>query len=280
MKVMFIGAHPDDAEIYSFGSLFAYAEIGAEIVLVLATSGERGAKVRSPHQPLAMTRLQEAENAAAMLLARVVPLGLPDGGLSQTRIKLFAHVHNVITHEKPDIILTHCANDYHADHRVLSTTVAQAAKDVAPVLFVDNLKGVDFVPTHFVDITEFQAQKMFALSQHNSQKPVRYMRAATELARQRGYEATGKKKILMEGFRCTENPVSEGMKRLFPPKTIAAPSFLYQYTPNPAKTPPKPKPKPKSAKPRAPGTQRKLSVSVDQTAPLGQSKPKDKGETP
>ena len=88
MKVMFVGAHPDDAEIYAFGTMFAYAERGAEIVLVLATAGEGGLTARSKHQPLAKTRIAEAEQAAAMLLARTVELGLPDGGLPPLRMPL------------------------------------------------------------------------------------------------------------------------------------------------------------------------------------------------
>jgi N-acetylglucosamine malate deacetylase 1 len=241
MKVMFCGAHPDDAEIYSFGTLFAYAERGAEVVLVLATSGEKGAKVRSPHQPLAVTRLQEAENAAAMMLARVVPLGLPDAGLSQARIELFLRLKQLITQENPNIILTHSANDYHPDHRALSNAVAMAAQPQVPVLFVDNMKGKDFTPTHYVNITDFQAQKMLALRQHHSQKPFRYVRAATELARQRGYEATGRKGILMEAFRCPAYPAHPNLSALFPRGTMAAPSFIYPYTPPAADKAPSPK---------------------------------------
>jgi LmbE family N-acetylglucosaminyl deacetylase len=232
MKVMFCGAHPDDAEIYSFGTLFAYAEKGAEVVLVLATSGEGGTKMRSPHQPLAITRLQEAENAASMLFARLVPLGLPDGGLKHIRAQLFQRLQQLIDDEKPDIILTHSPNDYHADHRILSCAVALAASDTVPVLFIDNMKGNNFAPTHYVNITKYQAQKMLALRQHYSQKPMRYMRAATELAKQRGFEATGKKGILMEAFRFAESPAYKAVQKLFPRGTIPAPAVIFQYQPD------------------------------------------------
>ena len=163
LKVMFIGAHPDDAEIYSFGTLFAYAERHAEIVLVLATAGEGGLTARSKHQPLAITRMAEAEQAAAMLMARVIQLGMEDGGLGPNRVSLMRKLTDFIIFEKPNVILTHSPNDYHPDHRVLSAAVSFAAADRVPVFFIDNMKGRNFTPTHYVNIKQYHAQKMLAL---------------------------------------------------------------------------------------------------------------------
>ncbi len=227
MKVMFVGAHPDDAEIYSFGTLFAYAARGAEIVLVLATAGEGGLTVRSKHQPLAKTRMEEAEKAAAMLLARLVQFGLPDGGLSAARTEVLARLTAIFDDEKPDVILTHSPNDYHPDHRVLSTATAFAAAERCPVFFIDNMKGRNFRPTHYVDIKQFQAQKLLALRQHQSQKPRRYVLAATALAEERGFEATGKLGVLMEGLRFDATPAFKTAENLLPRGTIPAPPALF-----------------------------------------------------
>lgn len=228
MKVMFFGAHPDDAEIYCFGTLFAYAERGAEVVLVLATAGEGGLTVRSKHQPLAVTRMQEAEQAAAMLQARLIQLGLPDGGLVPMRLTLVRRLIELIEFETPDIILTHSPNDYHPDHRILSCAVSMAASERAPVLFVDNMKGRNFIPTHYVNIAQYQAQKMLALRQHQSQKPRRYVLASTELAQQRGFEATGKDNALAEGLRFYPSPAFKTAHTLLPRGTIPAPDVLFR----------------------------------------------------
>lgn len=237
MKVMFIGAHPDDAEIYAFGTLFAYADRGAEIVLVLATAGEGGLTTRSKDQPLAVTRIAEAEQAAAMLLARIVELGMPDGGLPPLRMTLVRRLIELIAAEKPNVILTHSPNDYHPDHRVLSAAVAVAAAEKVPVFYVDNMKGRNFCPTHYVSITPFHAQKMLALRQHQSQKPRRYVLAATALAEQRGFEATGKTGVLMEGLRFEPSPAFKTAANLFPRGTILAPAVLYSRpTPAPDST--------------------------------------------
>lgn len=233
MKVMFVGAHPDDAEIYAFGTLFAYAERGAEIVLVLATAGEGGLTARSKHQPLAKTRMEEAEKAAAMLLARIVALGMPDAGLPPLRLQLLHRLVELFAAEKPDVILTHSPNDYHPDHRVLSGAVGLAAAEHCPVFYVDNMKGRNFRPTHYVNIKGYQAQKMLALRQHQSQKPRRYVLAATALAEERGFEATGKQGALMEGLRFDATPAFKTAEQLFPRGTIPAPPVLYRR-PDPA----------------------------------------------
>ncbi len=233
MKVMFVGAHPDDAEIYSFGTLFAYADRGAEIVLVLATAGEGGLTARSKHQELQATRLEEAERAAAMLLGRIVVLGFADGGLAPARIPLLQRLIELITLEKPDVILTHSPNDYHSDHRILSTAVALAASELVPVFFIDNMKGRNFTPTHYVDITPFQKQKMLALRQHQSQRPRRYVMAATALAHDRGFEASGKQSALAEALRFDPTPAFKTAQSLLPKGTIPAPIVAFRR-PDPA----------------------------------------------
>ena len=227
LKVMFIGAHPDDAEIYSFGTLFAYAERHAEIVLVLATAGEGGLTARSKHQPLAITRLAEAEQAAAMLMARVIQLGLQDGGLGPNRVAVMRKVADLTAFEKPDVILTHSPNDYHPDHRILSAAVSLAAMDRVPVFFIDNMKGRNFIPTHYVNIKKYHAQKMLALRQHQSQKPRRYVLAATALAADRGFAATGRTDAMMEGLRIYDNPSFKSIAHLLPKGTIPAPAVLF-----------------------------------------------------
>lgn len=228
MKVLFCGAHPDDAEIYSFGTLLAYVHDGAQVVIALATAGEGGLTVRSKHQPLAITRMAEAEAAAAMLPARLVQLGLPDGGLSSHRAELLASLQTLVQQTGPDVILTHSANDYHPDHRMLSTALAFVAADRMPVFYIDNMKGRNFSPSHYVDISKLHSKKMLALRQHQSQKPRRYVLAATALAEARGYEATGQEGAMMEGLRFDPNPAFKNAAQLLPKGTIAAPKVVFQ----------------------------------------------------
>ena len=86
MKVMFCGAHPDDAEIYMFGTLLAYRKAGHDVGLVMACSGNGGTSARSAHQPLTVTRREEAEKGAAVLGARLTALDFPDMSLGENRM--------------------------------------------------------------------------------------------------------------------------------------------------------------------------------------------------
>ena len=65
MKVLFVGAHPDDAEIFAFGSLLAWKAMGAEVALAVATDGAAGGQ--QPPPTLRAVRRAEAEAAAAPL---------------------------------------------------------------------------------------------------------------------------------------------------------------------------------------------------------------------
>ena len=48
MRILAVGAHPDDLEIYAWGSLSAWAAMGAELVLAIATDGAAGGRAVRP----------------------------------------------------------------------------------------------------------------------------------------------------------------------------------------------------------------------------------------
>ena len=221
MKVMFCGAHPDDAEIYMFGTLLAYRKAGHDVGLVMACSGNGGTSARSAHQPLTVTRREEAEKGAAVLGARLTALDFPDMSLGENRMRLAARLQHLFSQEQPDIVFTHSPTDYHADHRVLSAVVTLAAAESRPVVYTDTLKGADFQPSHFVDIADHLDQKLKAIHLHHSQKPRRYMLAARTLAEQRGQEATGRADARMEAFRFDARTGQRDISRLLPGKAIS-----------------------------------------------------------
>lgn len=65
MKVLALGAHPDDIEIFMFGTMAVYAMQGAELIFAIATDGAKGGK--GDPAALARARREEATAAAAML---------------------------------------------------------------------------------------------------------------------------------------------------------------------------------------------------------------------
>lgn len=222
MKILFCGAHPDDAEIYMFGTLLAYRAMQADVVLVTACKGDGGSTDRSPDQPLEVTRRAEAEKGAAELGARLVMLGFADASLGEQRHDLFLRLERLFAEEKPDLIFTHSLNDYHADHRNLSAAVTLAASERLPLAYVDTMNGEGFLPTHYVDIKEYSARKLAAIRLHFSQKPRRYALGALALAQRRGHEATGLDGPQMEAFRYDGHRRARDLTRLLPGKVHVA----------------------------------------------------------
>ena len=198
MRVLAIGAHPDDIEIYMFGSLAAWKTRGADLAYAIATDGSRGGA--APTDELRHTRYAEARAAAAHL--QVVPrfLGSADGALVADAA-LIASLKQVIAEVRPNIVVTHAPNDYHGDHRALSDAVRIAASFHVPVLWADTLRGAGFVPTHYVDITPHVALKATAIDEHTSQNPERFVAMSEQLGRFRSSQANGPEGTYAEAFR-------------------------------------------------------------------------------
>ncbi|CDX26449.1 LmbE family protein (fragment) [Mesorhizobium sp. ORS 3324] len=61
MKILALGTDPDDIEIFMFGTMAAYAALGAELTFAIATDGAKGGK----GDPAALTREWREEAIAA-----------------------------------------------------------------------------------------------------------------------------------------------------------------------------------------------------------------------
>jgi LmbE family N-acetylglucosaminyl deacetylase len=183
MKVLAVGAHPDDLELLCGGTLARFVREGHSVSMCHATLGDRGSFVHSSAE-IARIRLTEAEQAASIIGAEHLTLGLSDGEVSaadpaQRRLAI-----DLIRGTRPDLILTHAPNDYMADHNEVSRLMVDAshiatlplletehqAHTVVPaVYFIDTLAGVGFNPTEYVDIGQDLETKLDALRAHRSQ---------------------------------------------------------------------------------------------------------------
>ena len=91
---------------------------------------------------------------------------------------------DVVREVRPDVIITHNDEDYMQDHIETSRiafngsfisslahkSVKYAAYDkFVPIYFMDTLAGVNFIPTHYVDISKQIDRKLEALAKHESQ---------------------------------------------------------------------------------------------------------------
>jgi LmbE family N-acetylglucosaminyl deacetylase len=125
LRILLLGAHPDDADIKAGGTAAQWCALGHVVQMVSVTDGRAG------HQSLygdalARRRQAEAQASAAVIGARYEILGQPDGELMPT-LEARQQLIRLIRGFRPDLIITHRANDYHPDHRYTALLVQDAA---------------------------------------------------------------------------------------------------------------------------------------------------------
>lgn len=184
MNVLCVAAHPDDVEILCAGTLARYAQLGNTVTIAVFTSGNMGDAVVPPAE-LAQIREQEAREAAAIIGAKVIWAGIDDEHVFPNESQRVVMI-DVLREADPDVIFTHSPNDYHPDHRYVSQLVFDSyfQKGLphipnqkqpacrfghAQLYYMDNLGGIGFLPTEYVDITSVFETKMQMLACHRSQ---------------------------------------------------------------------------------------------------------------
>ncbi|NJD03838.1 MAG: PIG-L family deacetylase [Ruminiclostridium sp.] len=188
MKVLAIGAHPDDLEIGCGGTLAKLALQGTGIFMCHITNGNMGHAVIAPDE-LKKIRVKEAETAGAIIGAEVINLNLPDLCIRSDNEDLVKKIVDIIRFVKPEFIITHSPNDYMKDHIETGKIVFDASftasvphfetsspfyPELTPIYYMDTLAGVNFLPTEYVNITDTIETKVKMLECHQSQ--IKWMR--------------------------------------------------------------------------------------------------------
>ena len=171
MKILAIGAHPDDIEIFMYGLLKLLKNNGNEIFLAIATDGALGGD--NSKENLVEIRKKESLNGLKDL---GIPyfFNFPDGHLGDDN-KHKVLIKSYINDLKPSLLITHHKKDYHSDHRILSNYVKNAAGHYIPILNCETMMGLNFLPNYYVDITKFFENKKNAVLSHISQNPLRFI---------------------------------------------------------------------------------------------------------
>jgi LmbE family N-acetylglucosaminyl deacetylase len=182
MRVLAVGAHPDDLEILCAGTLAKYAERGDQVTMAVATNGEAGSSTL-PKAEIAAIRQQEAEASARVIGADFIWMDYPDEFLfsnEATRLNFL----NLVRRARPDVVLAHAPTDYHPDHRTagqllwdirIMTTVPNIVTEAPPcevipeIYYMDTIAGISFEPEVYVDISSTFEVKQRMLACHASQ---------------------------------------------------------------------------------------------------------------
>lgn len=182
MRVLGIGAHPDDLEISCGGTLAKYASQGAQVFMAHLCNGNKGHMVIPPDE-LRIIRDNESKSSAKLIGATSINIDVDDMDAYLEREQIVKVV-EVIRLAQPDIIITHAPNDYMPDHLAAGQITFSASfmatlphvktehpffEKITPIFYMENLGGANFVPEYFVDITGFLETKLKMMDQHQSQ---------------------------------------------------------------------------------------------------------------
>jgi N-acetylglucosamine malate deacetylase 1 len=125
IRILVIGAHPDDADIKVGGTAAKWCALGHVVQLISLTDGGAGHQtLRRPE--LVERRRAEARAAGAIIGASYEVLGFHDGELLPDLEARHAVI-RLLRSFRPDLVITHRLADYHPDHRYTAQVVQDAA---------------------------------------------------------------------------------------------------------------------------------------------------------
>lgn len=188
-RALAIYAHPDDADVSCGGTLARWAAGGADVRVVVCTSGDKGSlDPADDPAALASRRAREVEAAAAALgLGGFELLGYPDGEVENDlglRVKLVAeirqHCPEIVVAPDPTALFFGSSYVNHRDHRMVGFAALDAVAPAAasPHYFPEAgpahrvaqlwLSG-SLEPDVWVDIGDYVDAKTRALACHETQ---------------------------------------------------------------------------------------------------------------
>jgi len=190
-RLIVIGAHPDDLECSSGGTLALLIDRGVEVYSVNCTLGDLGTRESGmTRSRLATIRQEETEAAARLMgLKGTFNLGHHDGELVNT-LELRAEIARLYRITQADTLFTfdpYWAGQMHPDHRAAGQAALDAYMPAKMPLYRPEqlqLPGADLRRLHriflfstdrdpeiYVDVTEVYDRKLAACMAHRCQFP-------------------------------------------------------------------------------------------------------------
>ncbi len=164
LRILAIGAHPDDWEVGAGGLL----QRASEAFVLVASRGERGGD----------GDVRQREAAAARDLARADGLVLSHPDTSMAAPRLVPDIENAIRQFQPEMILTTSPRDAHQDHAAVSAATLIAARDWHGTIlgYCTPSSAEHFRPNWFVSLDDqAMAGKQALVACHASQASRPYL---------------------------------------------------------------------------------------------------------
>ncbi|MEU9202595.1 PIG-L deacetylase family protein [Streptomyces sp. NPDC048332] len=167
LRMLVVGAHPDDVEIGLGGTIHRRAHSSWDVTVLTMSGGGNGG---DPAQ-----RRKEAHRAAEVLGARLFMEDLPDGSMVADRITVEA-VERAVAEVTPDVVVVHSESDTHQDHRAVHRATLVACRKVARLACYQSPSAtVAYRPNRFIELSEIDVEaKLAAIEAHHSQAASRW----------------------------------------------------------------------------------------------------------
>ena len=162
MKILAIGAHPDDIETGCAGTLAKYAQSGHEVHLLVMTEGGMGGES-------AIRKKEQTRSTKVLRPCKLTWGGYKDTLLSPHMNQMVYEIEDVLKKTAPDLTFVHYVEDTHQDHRALAEATITATRYIRNVLFFEGPTTQNFSPSVFVDIKKTMDVKLAAILAHRSQ---------------------------------------------------------------------------------------------------------------
>ncbi len=161
MRILALGAHPDDIEYGCGGTFIKFSRRGEEIYFMVLTKGEFGGD--------AEVRQKEEEGAMKFMgVKKIFWAGYKDTELPNERI-IISDIDSVISEINPNEVYVNYIDDIHQDHRTLAECTLAATRYVRRVFFYEDYTSVKFEPDIFVDIGDVFEEKQKLIQIYSSQ---------------------------------------------------------------------------------------------------------------
>ena len=186
MNVVCVAAHQDDIEANCLGTLLKYQQRGdVTITNVVISNGDKGAQydITMPYEEVARMRNAEAASVAEALGGSYYCMGQSDEYIHDTD-EARNQLTDILRQARADLVFALPPADYNTDHIVagqiafhacLLAAVRTVFTDHDPLpqnpamYYMDTAIGLDWQPTHYVDISDVWERKCELLRLHKSQ---------------------------------------------------------------------------------------------------------------
>jgi len=126
LRVMIIGAHPDDPDITGGGLALNFVKAGATVKMVSICNGDKG-HMAMASEALAARRYLEAQKSKAILGVDEYQICDHHDCELEVTLDMRREMTRLIRGFAPHLVFTHRTCDYHADHRAVGTLVMDSA---------------------------------------------------------------------------------------------------------------------------------------------------------